>query len=214
MTYFYKMQKMKTYSILVLFLVLITKINGQSIEFSNDFIVNPKIEIEAKKHFSALSTNKHDSLGVFYNDLIAEYFQEDTLILSTRNTSSDNRPFKAFYYWRNDTLHIEGGFGFFSIFGFSVQVNNNKAKVNHLLSSDKLPSYKFDPDDIFRLRLEVPCHNSKFELSSPLEKIKNQTIYGLVEFESGEYYQIHRGVLKKSRMNMTIYFKAEKMLLN
>ena len=57
-----------------------------------------------------------------------------------------------------------------------------------MLASDEFPSYAYKEKDSLIFRLEVPCTDTKIILSEIPNSTKNQVIYGLVEFKSGDYY--------------------------
>lgn len=64
-------------------------------------------------------------------------------------------------------------------------------------------------------RLEVSCTETKIVLSEISDSTKKQTIYGYVEFKSGDYFASSGSAdgqeilpRKKQRANMRIYFKS------
>jgi hypothetical protein len=120
--------------------------------------------------------------------------------------------------WKGDTLKIDGAFGLFAGFGFAVDIYKNKATVYHLASSDETPAFAYHEKSKLISRLEVHCSQTKIILSELPDSLRNQTIYGYVEFKSDDYY-VSSGMIsgketlprKKQRINMKIYFKSERL---
>ena len=156
----------------------------------------------------------------YENLLIADYYLEDSLMVSLRN--EENRlPFKSFFYTQGDTLSIDGAYGLFGGFGFSIKFIDNRPIVYHLLAGDEFPVYSMTETGELQLRIEVPCTNTKLTLSKEPELKESEILYGVVEFESKDYYQglgeIHGMEAKRRdriRMDMKIYFKSKYLDLN
>lgn len=174
---------------------------------SESIIIDKSIEKEAKSKMSK-------GLVMYENTLIADYFENDELIMSTKGKEK-KLPFKSFYYNHNDTIIIDGAYGMFGGFGFSIKIKDGEAHVFHMLASDEYPTYALHKNDSLEFRIEVPCTNTQLTLSKMPELKEREVLYGLVEFESGNYYQSGPLVSnkeiesrKKVRMNMKVYFKS------
>lgn len=159
-------------------------------------------------------------LLIYENPLLAEYYEDDSLTISTKNQDK-KLIFKSFFYDHNDTLTIEGAYGMFGGFGFSIKINADEATIFHMLASDEFPTYSMNKNDSLKFRIEVPCTNSSLTLSKIPKMKAGEIIYGMVEFESGDYYQ--SGLMvdnkeieprEKVRMNMKVYFKSMYLDLN
>tara|TARA_B100000767_G_C19536155_1_gene438723 strand:+ start:48 stop:695 length:648 start_codon:yes stop_codon:yes gene_type:complete len=189
---------------------------GQEKESSAEKIkIDPSIqkEVESKISESQFGNMSKDLL-IYENLLISEYFENDSLTLSTKNQDK-KLVFKSFFYTHNDTLTIDGAYGMFGGFGFSIKIKDNQATVYHMLASDEFPTYSMNENDSLKFRIEVPCLNTTLTLSKMPELKDGEIIYGMVEFESGSYYQSGPMVnneeiepRKKVRMNMKVYFKS------
>src|SRR5688572_20206119 len=91
---------------------------GQSrLDSINGFKIDPTIKREAEENFK--SAGKYDEINnsnvgfqIFENNLEFEFYENDSLILST-----EGKPrgilFKSFYLWEGDTLTIDGAIGLF-----------------------------------------------------------------------------------------------------
>ena len=204
-----KMTRTPTYLLLAVGLAFQTC--GQTTKSGEDFTIDPDIEHEAEKYISPLGANELDTLGLIYsNQLKWDLFEEGKLVHSTKDTTA-SMPFKAFYYWTSDSLHIDGGFGIFTTLGFAVTICDNKATVKHLLSVDEFPIYKLYETDSLQLRIDVPCNNTKLTLTALPNMYESEPVYGLVEFESEDFYEEGNDGIKKFRSNMIIYFRAIKV---
>ncbi|HTK21454.1 MAG TPA: hypothetical protein VL442_18170 [Mucilaginibacter sp.] len=182
-------------------------------------IINKNIKVEVEKHIESSKEFDafNDKISVYKNSLLVEAYENDKLIYSPK-VNTPKQLFKSFYLWKGDTLKIDGGFGLFTGFGFTVNVYKNTATVYHLLSSDESPAFAYKEGDKLIPRLEVLCSQTKIILSELPDSLKNQTIYGYVEFKSDNYY-VSSGTIsgketlprKKQRTNMKIYFKSERL---
>jgi hypothetical protein len=190
----------------------------------NGFMIDPAIKGEAEKNFK--SAGKYDEINnsnvgfqIFENDLEFEFYENDSLILST-----EGKPrgilFKSFYLWEGDTLTIDGAIGLFGGGGFSIKIVDSKATVYHMLSSDDFPTYAYGEKSELIDRLEVPCNDTKAIVSEIPIKGAGKIIYGYVEFKSEDYYSSQGTVdgkeldpRKKSRANMKMYFKSGELKL-
>lgn len=179
-------------------------------------IIDLKIKGEVEAGIKDLDELKDINLGmeIYETKVSIEFYEDDSLIFST-----SDRPkgiiSKAFYYWRGDTLTIDGGIGLAVNAGFSIRIVGNTAMVYHMVSSDESPQYAYSETTEIRHRLDVPCFNYKAVLSELPEKGKGQTIYGYIEFQSKNYFS--RGRIKdgseierrkKLRSNMKMYFRS------
>ena len=174
---------------------------------------NIQKEVESKISESQFGNISKDLL-IYENQLIAEYFENDSLTISTKNQDK-KLVFKSFFYTHNDTLTIDGAYGMFGGFGFSAKIKADEATVYHMLASDEFPTYSLNENDSLKFRIEVPCSNTTLTLSKMPELEDGEIIYGMVEFESGSYYQSGPMVndeeiepRKKVRMNMKVFFKS------
>lgn len=202
-------------TIFLLFVVLLVCSCGQNTSngiAKDGYTLDPSIKEEVEEHTSSMPfgggmvvCNNASYYTVYVNDKV------------TVKTDGEQQPFKSFYYWnkQRDTLRIDGGFGFFGGFGFTIEIVNGKATLYHLLASDEFPSYAYNEKDSLIFRLEVPCSDAKIVLSEIPDSVKKPVVYGFVEFRSKEYF-FSEGTMndeeilprKKQRMDMKIYFKS------
>jgi hypothetical protein len=206
--------------LLVLTCVLAFSSSGQTnvTDSSSGFTFDPKIKTQVEKYISKneLSDTKGKSKNLIYNNRVfIDYYENDKLTISSKDSADMNLRFKSFYYWQHDTLVIDGAFGLFTGFGFSIKIHKDKAMLLHMLSSDEIPGYAYNKNDSLTYRLEVPCTGTKIILSEIPDSTKKQMIYGFVEFKSENYYSSEGSIndkeilpRKKARSNMKIYFRS------
>jgi hypothetical protein len=166
-------------------------------------------QIERSKDLDIFS----ESMQVYVNTGEIQSYENDQLTLNT-SFGEYKSPFKSFYFWRGDSLTIDGAFGIWGGIGFDITIHDKKATIHHMLSSDDYPSYAYQEKDSLIFRLEVPCTDTKIILSEIPDSSKKQIIYGYVEFKSGSYYASQGSInevelpRKKMRQHMKLYFKS------
>lgn len=155
---------------------------------------------------------------IYNNRMLLDIYEDDKLRNTYKQQDNKSSVFKSFYYWKGDTLGIDGAFGLFGGTGFSIQLVNNRATLYHMVASDEYPSYAYKQKDSLIPRLQVPCVDTRIALSEIPDSTKSQVVYGYVEFKSVDYF-VSSGhadgqeILprRKRRVNMRIYFKCARI---
>jgi hypothetical protein len=128
--------------------------------------VDPTIKTEVEKNTSPSEFGAgQDKILIYNNLMLVDFYENDKLIMSTKEQDNKSTVFKSFYYWRGDTLAIDGAYGLFGGAGFSIKIIKGKATLYHMLASDDFPSYAYKGKDSLDFRLEVPCTDTKIVLS-------------------------------------------------
>jgi len=207
----------KLFSILLILFLPTLDLYGQStsVKKNDGLTIDPGIKAVAELYIEKSEPHEGIAEWLMYNSqMIVDFYLGDTLIISTRDKEI-KRASKSFYYWRNDTLTIDGAFGLFGGFGFTIKIVNGHATLYHLLASDEFPSYAYNENDRLIPRLEVPCTETKIILSELPDPKKKQLIYGYVEFKSSNFYSSNGSIdgkeikpRNKNRNNMKMYFKS------
>jgi len=173
--------------------------------------IDPNIKMEAEKHFNGNEfeqVNRRNQVQIFQNSVEWDLYENDSLLFST-NHKPKTIISKSLYLWKGDTLFIDGGVGLAVGVGFSIQIVQGQAKIYHMLSSDDAPDYAYEPTSTVLFRINVPCHKQRAIVSEVPIKGSGKIIYGYVEFESEEFYEIKgSGPRVKARSNMKMYFKS------
>ncbi|TKD61431.1 hypothetical protein [Flavobacterium sp. ASW18X] len=208
---------MKKTVILFSILISISSCGQKENNGKSDFKIdeNIKKEVDFKLSESEFGESFNELFLVYDNVLLANFYENDSLIVSTIGKER-KMPFKSFYYVKNDTISIDGAYGLFGGFGFSIKFVGNKPMVYHMLAGDDFPEYSESADGQLKFRIEVQCTESTLTLSKFPEPNMNDVIYGIVEFKSKDYYSgamlvdnEEHGERKKTRMDMKIYFKSK-----
>lgn len=178
--------------------------------------IDPSIKAEAEKYLVEDSeyAQMGDIMQVYGNSAFLKLYDNDSLVFQNEDPAR-KLPFKSFYFWDKDTLGINGAYGLFGGTGFYIKIENKKATLYHMLSSDDSPSYAYKEKDDLIMRLEVPSTDTKIVLSELPNQTDKQIIYGYVEFKSGEYFATQgfadgKEILprKRTRCDMRVYFKS------
>jgi hypothetical protein len=205
---------MKNILIFILFSISLTSCVQKKKSHSDKIKIDKNIEKEVKSKISKSTIIPSEDLKIYDNILIADFFENDSLTISTKGQNK-KLVFMSAFYNQNDTLIIDGLFGVFAGFGFSLKIKDDKAVVYHLLESKDSPIYSRSKRDSLKFRIEVPCSNTSLTISKIPELKEGEIIYGVVEFVGSNYYQSesldNNGEVKprkKKRMNMKVYFKS------
>jgi len=212
-----KLKKLRMKNKLLLLLLIIgtsacaQKIESKKFELTIDKSIKEKVESKIEK---SEYSNDFGELLIYQTPKTVDYFVNDSLTYSAKGNETDL--FKSFYYQMNDTISIDGAFGLFGGFGFSIKIIDKKPLVYTLMAADEIPIYSLTKSDSLELRIEVPCKNVKLILSGYPKLKSDKVIYGYLEFESSEFYQgeptFGRKETKertKLKMNMKVYFKSK-----
>lgn len=100
----------------------------------NGLTIDPNIKNEVEKH---IETSKEfdafkDKMPVYGNSILAESYQDDSLIFSS-NDIKNKQLFKSFYFWKGDTLTIDGAL----IFRLEVPCTDTKIILSEVPDSTK-----------------------------------------------------------------------------
>ena len=206
---------MKKHLYLLFLLVIVFCCEKKQVD--SGFIIdeNIKEEVNSKISKSELG-NPFESLFLVYDNLfLADYFEKDSITFSSRSKQKQML-FRSFYYKKNDTITIDGAFGLFGGFGFSLKVLEDKVILYHLLAGDDFPTYSKTKDGKLEFRIEVPCTETKVILSKIPEVKEDEVIYGMVEFKSDVYYKAkyidsegESNDREENQVAMKIYFKSK-----
>jgi hypothetical protein len=173
-----------------------------------------KSTVEKRIKYSPEFDAFKDKMQVYFTSGDIQAYENDSLIFSSK-FGEPKALFKSFYFWKGDTLTIDGAFGLFGGTGFGITIVNSNATLYHMLSSDDFPEYAYKETDSLIFRLEVPCTDTKIILSEIPDSTKKQIIYGYIEFKSGNYFASSGSAdgqeilpRQKLRNNMKLYFKS------
>lgn len=183
------------------------QIKNNPFKFSIDKTIKDKVESKLKT--DGYNDSFKDLLLMYEAPIILDLYVNDTLTISEKGKV--NKLFKSFYYKQNDSVvSIDGAFGMFGGFGFSIKLVDEKPTVYALMAADEIPIYSLTKKGVAKLRIEVPCKNVKLVLSEQPKLQSKEVVSGYVEFESDDFYEriLNSNKRVKKRVKMKTYFKS------
>jgi len=173
--------------------------------------IDPNIKNPVEKNITDHKSNTENLPYLSYeNSIFLDTYQNGEEVASAKGDTKAN--FKSFYYWKNDSLFI---YGAYSTIGFSIVIKNTDVKVYNLITSSKPNSLSYAVNDTLVSRLQVPCTAIKLILSEIPDPNTKPMLYGVVEFNSNEYFQLDDTNNKRNKLrnNMKVYFKCNYLAL-
>jgi hypothetical protein len=210
-------RKLTLWVIIALFGVA-NNLNAQnnSSRFPYSITLNPDFQETVEPYISEIGEWAGLPEWVYNNRIFANAYENDKLVLSTKDSANMDGYFSSFYYWEKDTLVIEGTFGLRLKYGFSVKIYNGKANFHYLLLAPvNDPQYASSEKGPLDFRLEVPCSDVSIILTELPDPELKYTVYGYVKFKSGNYYESRQDNFGKEtdrvkkRTDMKIYFRSD-----
>lgn len=201
---------MKT-SFLTLIICVLTWSCKEEFKYNNHLIINPDIREEVVKYVKDLSEAENDSQTYMYDNYIMfDYYVDDSLKLSYKD-----RGFKTlcttFHRKTDDGILMTAEYNLFGGVGHAINLVNDEIKVYYLVSAKlEAPSYALKPSDTLVQKLYVPCSNFNLVLSQIPEGSLNESIFGMLEFETDNFYKKDSRTkeIKKEKNTVRIYFKS------
>jgi hypothetical protein len=173
--------------------------------------VDPNIKNIVNKNISETDAPQELNAALTYqNSMYLDMYQNDKLIVASDNGASKG-VFKSFYYWKNDTLIIEGLYGKEGGMGFTFEMSPKHTAVYHRVTNYGAPKFALNKTSSLQNDILVPCKATKVVLSEIPNPQDKPEIYGLVEFTSDVYYSLSEtNVSERDALHadMKIYFKS------
>jgi hypothetical protein len=200
----------------ILLLIVITLLLSackSTIQDTHDKIpdVDPNIKNIVNKNISETDTPQELNAALTYqNSLYLDMYQNDKLIVASDNGASKGL-FKSFYYWKNDTLIIEGIYGNEGGMGFTFEMSPKHTAVFHRVTNFGAPKFALNKTSSLQNEILVPCKTTKVVISEIPNPQDKPDIYGLVEFTSAIYYSVNETNASERdalHADMKIYFKS------
>ncbi len=110
----------------------------------------------------------------------------------------------------NNTINIVSFLGLTAGFGYQIQLSKDTCIVTYFTKTDA-EIYKLKKTDLLAFGVTVPCKNYKLTLVNKPTFKKGESIEGIVELTSEEYYEVNNGNEKKYKMQLTGYFKTDRL---
>jgi len=162
-------------------------------------------DIQAQVDNQTMSSN-----DVVMGKMEIRMFENDSLIFDTYGKDKKIE-FFTMTTLENDTIHITGFAGMFVYFGFYLDIFNDSYEVTYLAKSDA-EMYKYNKTDTtLTFGLSVPCSEPSLTLVSKPTFNNNDTVSGILEIKSNDFWEVSNGKEKKYRMELKAYFKTGKI---
>jgi hypothetical protein len=192
------MKKVTTISFAALF-VLCTCNNARPGDYAR-FTVDNGMKSEIEKHQTVEGL-------VSMGEIKVKMFENDSLIFDGYNEKT-KFPLFTIADLRNDTIHIIGFCGMTAAFGFYIDMYKDNAEITTLIKTDA-EIYKLNKEDSLQFGLSVPCTAKKLVVTDKPTYKKGDVIEGEIELTSKDFYEVANGKEKKTRLQLTAWFKTE-----
>ena len=127
-------------------LVLITLIGLTNCTLNqSQLIIDPNIKRKVESQIKKSEYGDMEGLLIYNTPKIINFYVDDSLSMSENGKNNDL--FKSFYYQKNDTISIDGAFGLFGGYGFSIKIKDDKVQVYTLMAADEIPIYSLTETD-------------------------------------------------------------------
>ena len=166
----------------------------------------PKYKID-KSIKEEVDNNIADMNGVSLGNVEMKLFEDDILIFD--NFGEEEKAQLMFMATREqDTISITGFVGFAVAIGFYLDLFEDSYELTYLAKSDA-DIYKYNKQDTnLSYKLSVPCSYTSCILTSKPTFMKEDSISGIVELKSNEFWQFANGRENKYRVELKVYFSV------
>lgn len=146
--------------------------------------------------------------GVTMSSMDFKIFQNDSVVADTYAKGKSVDECMTMTSLDGDTIYITCFRGMFAGFGYQIALFKDTCIVRHFVKSDA-EIYKLHKNDSLEFGVSVPCKTYKLTLTNKPTFKKGDTVEGIIELMSDEYYEVANGRERKYKMQLTGYFKTE-----
>ena len=182
-----------------LYFSLISCTHTGSAERNAAYTVDPAVKSEVAKKISAVN-------DIVLGAIDYKLYENDSLIIDSQSTGKSGECFNMASL-EGDTIHITGFMGMFAGFGYTVALYKDTCVIRHFSKSDA-EIYKLRKNDPLNFAVSVPCRSYSLTLAAKPAFKKGETVQGIIELVSEDYYEAANGEEKKYRMQLKSWFKA------
>lgn len=139
-----------------------------------------------------MDKNIGDMNGVPIGNMEIKIFEDDVLIF---DNFGENEKGELIFMttWEQDTISIIGFVGFAMAIGFYLDLYGDSYELTYLVKSDT-DIYKYNKEDTrLSYKLSVPCSYTSCTLTSKPTFKKEDSISGIVELKSDDFWQFANG---------------------
>jgi hypothetical protein len=215
---FVKSKKMKKL-ILCLITILICGSCVFSSENNNPIIIDKDIQKKVESEIiDSVPTNQNRCELDYLNRFNPEFYSNDSLkYFSIKNQF---KPFWSSWGIKGDTMKLYGFFNFGEggEIGFEMNKTDRIPQVYLSIYAGMMSMFSPTKDGEIERITKVPTKTSKITFSEMPNSSRQNTVYGLIEFESKDFFKVTKyengkeipNQRERVRMNMKIYFKANR----
>jgi len=160
-----------------------------------------------------VESNIGDMNGVPIGKLELRMYEDDVL---TFDNFGDHEKGELFFMTecQNETISIIGIAGFTIALGFYLDLNGDNYELTYMVKSD-MAVYKYKEEDTeMHFKLSVPCSYTSCILTSKPTFKKEDTVSGVVELKSDDFWYMANGKKSKFRVELKAYFIAKEFDLS
>ena len=188
-------------------------------ESFNQIIIDKEIQERVESEVTdTIEKNQKECELNYFNKLHLEFYSNDSLQKDSYTKLIEQ--FCSYWIEKGDTTNIYGFFGGENLthFGFKINIVKRIPKVYFTIRPHMAGFFSYTKDGEKEFNMDIPTKKSKVILSKMPDNILPNTIYGFVEFETTEFFNISKyengeevpNQRDRVRCNMKIYFKTNK----
>ncbi len=163
------------------------------------YTINPAVKDEVAKKISSVN-------DIVLGAIDYKLYENDSLIIDSHSTGKSGECF-TMASLEGDTINITGFMGMFAGFGYTIALYKDSCVVRHFSKSDEA-IYKLHKNDSLEFNVSVPCRSYSLTLAAKPVFKKRETVQGIIELISEDYYEAANGEEKKYRMQLKSWFRA------
>jgi len=199
------MTKILTFSISILLLITFNSCAQATPKGNNNigYTIEPGIKDKTDKKVIV-------SDGLIMASLDIKMFENDSVIWDTyaKGESIDQCIIMASL--DNDTINITGFLGLSAALGYQIVLTKDTCIVTCFAKSDA-EIYKLKKTDALNFGVSVPCETYRLTLAAQPKFKKGAIAEGMIELMSEDYYEVDNGKENKIKVQLTGYFKTNKL---
>lgn len=116
----------------------------------------------------------------------------------------------SWYSINNDTIDLVAHFGFFESYALLLRFYGGQPSVFFFRASHSGQKFfRLNRSDSFNYQLEVPPVKYRLQLSQIPDTLNKQIIYGHIDMESEDYYDIRDTLEQTQRIKMKFFFGSQ-----
>ena len=188
---------------IIIFSLLLLSFKSEDTSLISKYKIDESIKDEVNDNIGNMN-------GVPIGNMEIRVFEDDVLIFD--NFGENEKGELVFMVTQQqDTISIIGFIGFTMAIGFYLDLYGDSYELTYLVKSDA-DIYKYNKQDTkLSYKLSVPCSYTSCILTDTPTFMEEDSISGIVELKSNEFWQLANGRENKYRVELKAYFLATEM---